>query len=97
MYKWVGTEIVADGKMAEYKAWWEARDKLFRKHGMQPFKAYQVEGRSLGMVFFEGPEFETQQEWEKWLAQYAPATESLHREDGIVVPGSCEFFILTDF
>jgi hypothetical protein len=95
MFKWVGTEIVTDS--AAYRAWWEQRDQLFKEHGVQPIKVYDVEGRTQGMVFFETPEFENRQEADQWGAQYRVATASLSRGKGVVLPGSCEFFNLTDY
>ena len=97
MYKWVGTEIVPSRRRAEYKDWWDKRDQLFKEHGVEPIKAYEVEGRTMGMVFWETAEFENREALDDWLARYRVATESLSRGEGVVLPGSTEYFILTDF
>jgi hypothetical protein len=95
MFKWVGTEIVTDS--AAYRDWWAKRDQLFKEHGVAPIRAYAVEGRTRGMVFFEGPEFADRQEADEWLARYREAVGSLSRGRGVVVPGSTEIYYLTDY
>jgi len=101
MYKWVGTEIIAAGKMADYKAWWEARDKLLRERGLGTPEVYQVLGRENNMVLFDGPEFETWEEGQEYLARYNAIEEiqklaDERRERGVVLDGSTQWFILTD-
>lgn len=102
MYKMVLTEIIARGKEAEDKAWRASQDELFTERGWQPFKPYAVVGRQAGRLFVEGPAFGTWQEAEQWGVRYS-ADEELQKleleraEKGIVVEGSQEFFILTDY
>jgi len=102
MYKLLGTEIIARGKEAEDKAWRERQAKLFKQRGIEPFKVYGVLGREAGRIFYEGLEFETWQEVEEFSARYAADEEiqKLEREraeNRIVVEGTQEFFILTDY
>ena len=102
MYKAFATEIIARGKEAEDKAWRAKQNKLLEERGWEPSKAYGVLGRELGRVFAEGPEFETWQEAQQWGSEYAAdeeiqALERERAEKGIVVEGSQEFFILTDY
>ena len=94
MYKRVGTEIVVD--RAAYDDWRQRRDQLLVEHGMEPIKVWNVDGRTARMTFFETPEFENTQEFDEWRAQYSAATRSLvRRGQGVVLPGSLEWYILT--
>ena len=100
MEKYVGFEVIAFGKMDDYKAWWEARDKRLQELGIARLKMYQVKLRTIGMVFFEWPEMVTE-EAAQWLAQYN-ADEIIgelareRTEKKVVVEGSTEIFWLSD-
>lgn len=100
MEKYVGFEIVAFGKMDDYKAWWKKRDKRLQELGMARLKMYQVKARKNGMVFYEWPEMKPE-EGEKWGAQNSTdeVIQALAREraeNKIVVEGSTDFFWLTE-
>ena len=62
MIRWVGTEIVAEGKMDDYRAWFEARDKRLQELRMTRARMYTVSshahtgGQPAGKVFFEWPD-----------------------------------------
>lgn len=68
MEKWVGFEIVAMGKMDDYTARVEARDKRHQELGLARPNTYQVLERKHNMVFFEWPAM-TPEERQEWLAQ----------------------------
>jgi len=103
MYKGVSTEIIARGKEAEDKAWRKKQAERFKELGWEPPKAYAVLGREAGRVFIEmGGEFNTWQEVEEWMKKYSEdgelqKLESERAERGMVVEGSNEGFILTDY
>ena len=102
MYKFVMTEIIARGKEAEDKAWRKKQAERFKELGFQPIKVYAVLGREAGRVFIEMGEMDTWQEVEEWSKAYAedeglPKLELERAEAGMVVEGSQEMFILTDY
>jgi hypothetical protein len=103
MYKGVSTEIIARGKEAEDKAWREKQAERFKELGWEPPKVYAVLGREAGRVFIEmGVEFNTWQEVEGWMKKYSEdedlqKLENERAEKGMVVEGSDEGFILTDY
>jgi hypothetical protein len=103
MYKFVTTEIIARGKVAEDKAWRMKQAERLSELGLEPAKVYAVLGRETGMVFIEfGGEFNTWQEVEEWMKLYSEdeelqKLESERAEKGMVVEGSNEGFILTDY
>jgi len=102
MYKLLGTEIIARGKEADDKAWREKQAELFKQRGIEPITVYRVLGRQDGRIFYESWEFETWQELEEFSAKYS-ADEGIQKleleraEQGIVVEGTHESFILTDY
>jgi len=96
MYKWVGTEIVRYWRMAEYKTWFEKRNRLLQEAGLRTWRVHSVEGRTHGLVFFESPELESRQEWEEYEEQMRAVTRGHTRAEGVVLAGSIEWFILTD-
>ena len=102
MYKIVSTEIIARGKMAEDKAWRKKQAARLKELGWELPKAYAVLGRETGRVFIEMGEFNTWQEWEEWNKKYfedeeLQKLENERAERGMVVEGSNEGFILTDY
>ena len=103
MYKYVGTEIIARGKQAEDKAWREKQAERLTELGWGLPKAYWIWGREAGKVFIDmGVEFNTWQEMEEWGKLYSEdeelqKLEAERAEKGMVVEGSSEGFILTDY
>jgi len=103
MYKFVSTEIIARGKEAEDKAWRKKQAERVKELGWEPAKVYTVWGREIGRVFIEfGGEFKTWQEVEEWGKLYSAdeelqKLESERAQKGMVVEGSNEGFILTDY
>jgi hypothetical protein len=103
MYKFVSTEIVARGKEAEDKAWREKQAERFKELGWEPPKVYWILGREAGKVFVEmGEVADTWQEVEEWGKKFdedeeLQKLESERAEKGMVVEGSAEGFILTDY
>lgn len=101
MYKMLATEIVAWGKMADYKVYRAKVNSRLEELGLPTFKAYGVLGRTQGMVFFASAGFETWEEVGIYEAKVV-ADEEIQKlthellEKGAIVGGSLEFFILTD-
>ena len=103
MDKYVGTEIIARGKEAEDKAWRKKQAERFKELGWEAPKAYMVMGREAGRVFVEmGGRFNTWQEGDKWSNTFSEdeelqKLESERDEKGMIVEGSGEGFIHTDY
>jgi beta-xylosidase len=102
MYNSVSTEIIARGKVDEDKAWREKQAERFKELGREPPKVYMVLGRETGRVFVEWEGFNTWQEVEEMIKVYSEDEElqklEVERaEKGMVVEGSNEVFILTDY
>ena len=102
MYKFVFTEIITRGKEAEDKAWRKKQAKRFEELGFPPLKVYSVIGREQGRVYMEIPEFETWEEWMQIAARFGSdevllALEEERAEKGMVVEGSNEGYLLTDY
>ena len=94
-------DIVATGKMGDYKAWFEARNKLIEKvaPGKGLPKMYEVQGRTQGMVCVISSEL-TAGEWKEFGAKYS-ADEGIRALGGtgtnkLVVDGATETFLLTE-
>lgn len=101
MYKAVIIEIVASGKTEEDKALREKEKKVLEKYGTT-MKVYSVEGRTLGQVFIEFGSFESREEadavWDKIFADKEFQDLSRERIDsGLLVPGTSDLFLLTDY
>ena len=103
MYNAVNTEIIARGKVAEDKAWRKKQAERFKELGWEPPKVYMVLGRETGRVFIAmGEGFNTWQEVEEMIETYSE-DEDLQKleveraEKGMVVEGTNEVFILTDY
>jgi len=101
MYKAVIIEIVASGKTKEDKALREKEKKVFEKYGIG-FKAWSVEGRRVGQVFLEFGPWESREEEEAAVAKLFADKEwqDLARErteSGLLVPGTSDLFLLTDY
>ena len=100
MYKVILTEVIAQGKGQDDRAYREKSQRIFDRYGTF-HKVWIVQGRRMGQVLVEFGPFESREESlavqakigadEEWLA--------LQRERiaaGVVVPGTEEIFILTD-
>jgi hypothetical protein len=102
MYKSVSTEIITRGKEAEDKAWRKKQAERLEELGLPPFKVYAVWWREMGRIFIEGWEIETWEEGMELGKRYSEDEElqKLEREraeKGIVVEGSHEMYLLTDY
>jgi len=101
MYKAVIIEIVASGKTKEDKALREKEKKVLEKYG-SPIKVWSVKGRRVGQVFLEFGPWESREEEEAAVAKLFADKEwqDLARErteSGLLVPGTSELFLLTDY
>jgi hypothetical protein len=100
MYKVILTEVIAQGKGEDDKAYREKSQRIFERHGAF-HKVWHVEGRQMGQVLVEFGPFVSREESEAVSANVSADEEwqALQRERieaGVVVPGTQEFYILTD-
>ena len=100
MFKWLLFEVVKFGRQEEEKAYRENAAKVLKKYGITE-KVWQVSGRTFGQVMVEWNEFESEQEAQAKFAKVFADEEwqALQEERAkleTVVPGSGEFYILTD-
>ena len=101
MYKPVIIEIVASGKTKEDKALREKEKKVLEKYGTAT-KVWNVEDPRLGQVFIEFGPWESREEAEAvWTKIFADKEfQNLMRErieSGLLVPGTSDLFLLTDY
>ena len=102
MYRVLNTEIIARGKSAEDKAWRKKRNERLAEIGLTPPKTYSVMGREARRVMTVWTEVEKPQDWETVMKEYREdekliELERERTEKGIVVEGTLEVFILTDY
>jgi benzoyl-CoA reductase/2-hydroxyglutaryl-CoA dehydratase subunit BcrC/BadD/HgdB len=100
MEKWLVFEIVALGKMEDYRAWFDARDKRFQELGMTRIKLYEVVARRQNMVCAVLPDM-TSEEFDRWLSQYQAdeVIAELRRErlaKKALLDGTTEFYQLRE-
>jgi hypothetical protein len=100
MERRIWLEVVAIGKMDDYKAWSEARDKRSQELGLPRTKTYLVQGRTQRMVCVVGPEL-TPGEFQQWLAKYRAderiqELERERREKKMMVDGATEVLLLSE-
>jgi hypothetical protein len=102
MYKFLATEIIARGMEAEDKAWRQKQAQRRVELGLGSTKVYSVFGREVGRVLIEMGETESWDQAMEWMAMHGAdevlqALEQERAEKGIVVEGSFEVYILTDY
>ena len=100
MQRLVVSEVVARGKDDDYKAWFDARNKIFEDLGYEPWKMYAVQHRTMNMVCVITPEFEPeewQQQWAKVGSDepYQTLQREMYYGKNIVLDGTTEIFWLT--
>ena len=102
MHRLLVTEIIARGKRTEDKAWRKKRNERLEEMGYASPRTYSVMGREARRVMSVWPEFEARQDWEAFRKAYR-GDEKLREferergEQGIVVEGTTEVFVLTDY
>jgi hypothetical protein len=100
MYKMILVEVIAWGKGEEDRAYREKSQAIFDRYGISQ-KVWRIEGRKMGQVLVELGPFSSREENEAASAKLFADEEwqALQRERieaAVVVPGTQEFFILTD-
>ena len=101
MFKSFLTEVLAEGKEAEDKAYREKAQKIFEKYGIAPTRVFQVWGRKAGQVLVELGEYESfEKAGETWtkLAQDEEwqKLQEKRNKAGTVVPGTGEIYYLSN-
>jgi hypothetical protein len=100
VYKVILTQVIAQGKGEEDRAYREASQRIFDRLGV-PRKVWSVEGRKVGQILIEFGPFDSREE-SKIAQGKLRADEELQDlqrkwiESGVGVPGTSELFILTD-
>jgi hypothetical protein len=101
MYKMVLIEVIAPGKSKEDRAYREKSQRIFDPYGV-PHKVWGIEGRKMRQVLVEIGPFDSREDAqaaqdkfgadEEWLG-----LQSERIEAGVVIPGTQELYILTDW
>ena len=100
MYKVILVEVIGLGRGKEDRAHREKAQHIFDRHGVA-YKAWSVEGRTMGQRLMEYGPFESREAFEAARAKLRADEEwqALQKnwiEAGVVVPGTTEAFTLTD-
>jgi hypothetical protein len=100
VYKMILTEVIAQGKGEQDRAYREKSQRIFDRYGV-PHKVWNIEGRKMGQVLVEFGPFGSREESEAAGAKVFTddewqALQQERIEAGVVVPGTQDILILTD-
>jgi len=101
MIRYLLTEVVALGKEEEDKAYRERVQPILEKYGMTE-TVLRVDGRRQGQILVDFGEYESREDAEKKIAQLSADREWIALQEeraklGTIVPGTGEFWVLTDY
>ena len=101
MIRYLLTEVVALGKEEEDKAYRERVQPILEKYGMTE-TVWRVDGRRQGQILVDFGEYESREDAEKKIAQLSADREWIALQEeraklGTIVPGTGEFWVLTDY
>ena len=101
MIRYLLSEVVAFGKDKEDKAYRNKVQPILKKYGMTE-KVWSVDGKRQGQILVDFGEYESREDAEKKIAQLSADREWIALQEeraklGTIVPGTGEFWVLTDY
>ena len=100
MIRYLLTEVVALGKEKEDKAYREKVQPILERYGLTE-TVWRVDGRRQGQILVDFGEYESREAAEAKIAQVDADAEWVALQEergrlGTIVPGTGEFWVLTD-
>lgn len=101
MIKYMLTEVVKSGKVKEDKAYREKLAPVLQKYGLKE-TVWSVEGKKRGQILLDWGEFDSREQADELIAKVFADEEWIQLQEErdkaeVIVPGTGELWVLTDY